>query len=384
MRPTIAGLLLAALLVVPTAAHADTTHRVASGDTLGGIAEAYGVSVADLRRWNGIEGDLIRVNDELTIRGVRRARASTGSTSSTTLEHVVGRGELVGAIATRYGVSVQDIVSWNPGLNPDRVREGQTLRIRAHGRPMREVRHRVAARETLSGIAQRHGVSVNELVSWNPGLNPDRIREGQELVMRLRVPETPSESVGAANAGRLVNGEQLPSHPAYRIRDPDRAWGTNETVTAILDAFEHVRRRERRVPRLAVHDLSRREGGALRGHRSHESGRDADIGIYHTRCGQDCEYRRVEPEEFDAERMWALMSYWIERDLVEYIFLDYRLQRRLYEWLRDQGHAERDLARWIQYPRGRDRATGLIRHEPNHADHIHVRFSCGSSDARCR
>jgi len=43
--------------------------------------------------------------------------------------HVVKRGEWVSRIARRYGVSIQDIVRANPGLDPNRVREGQELRI---------------------------------------------------------------------------------------------------------------------------------------------------------------------------------------------------------------------------------------------------------------
>jgi LysM repeat protein len=372
----------------PTLAHADTVHVVQRGEMLGSIAPRYGVTVEQLREWNSLRGDTIYENQELRIRGVREgSRRSSRSSAPPPIpwhEHTVVSGEVVSGIAARYGVSLDDVRRWNPSLNIDRIRPGQVVRLQVAGRASREVRHTVRERETLSAIAVRHNVTVSEIEAWNPRINPNRIRPGQEILLRLRGPEVESESVGSANAGRLVNGEQLPPHPAYRIRDPARAWGTNQTVSSILDAFEHVRRADRSVPILAVHDLSREGGGSLRGHRSHESGRDADIGIYYTGCRSECEYRRVSPDEFDAARMWTLIGYWIERDLVDYIFLDYGLQRPLYDWLRAQGHSEQQLSRWIQYPRGRDRATGLIRHEPNHADHIHVRFSCGASDRRCR
>ena len=44
-------------------------HLIARGDTLSGIAERYRVPLADLRAWNGIRGDLIRVGDTLAIPG---------------------------------------------------------------------------------------------------------------------------------------------------------------------------------------------------------------------------------------------------------------------------------------------------------------------------
>ena len=32
------------------------------------------------------------------------------------------------------------------------------------------------------------------------------------------------------------------------------------------------------------------------------------------------------------------------------------------------------VAALLQYPRGKDKQVGLVRHWPNHADHLHVRF----------
>ncbi len=64
--------------------------------------------------------------------------------------------------------------------------------------------------------------------------------------------------------------------------------------------------------------------------------------------------------------------------------MDYALQERLYGWLEENGARRTDLQRWFQYPRGRDSAVGLIRHERNHADHFHVRFACPEDDRGCR
>jgi len=53
---------------------------------------------------------------------------------------------------------------------------------------------------------------------------------------------------------------------------------------------------------------------------------------------------------------------------------DYALQRRLYLWAQKRGTPENDLEQLFQYPHGKDAQSGLIRHWPNHADHVHVRF----------
>ena len=52
-----------------------TTHRVKRGETLYGIANAYDVTVADLRTWNRMKGTRLDVGDRLTIR-VTRSRAA--------------------------------------------------------------------------------------------------------------------------------------------------------------------------------------------------------------------------------------------------------------------------------------------------------------------
>ena len=69
---------------------------------------------------------------------------------------------------------------------------------------------------------------------------------------------------------------------------------------------------------------------------------------------------------------------------VGYIFLDYRVQERIYRWAKRKGKAtEKELKRIFQYPRGRRALRGIIRHEPGHADHYHIRFKCPAGQRGC-
>jgi len=372
-------LLVVSLLLVQGTAHAERVlYEVQVGDMLGGIALQFGVSVEQLLQWNqGLDPDRIRAGQSLV---VYPDRGSAGGD----VRVVVARGDTLGAIALANQVSVADLVSWNRGLDPDRIRVGQELRIRRTGRATRRVTYVVQPGDMLGRIAQRHGVTVDQIRSWNRGLDPDRIRNGQEILLILEGPETPSESIGRASAGRLINGEQLPPHPAYVIRNERVAWGANATIAALLDGFEHMRRSDPNLPRVRVHDLSDEDGGPLAGHRSHQSGRDADIGFYHAGCMRDCAYEAFDPSRLDADRQWRLFRYWIDNDLVEYIFIDYRYQEVLYEHARAEGATDAQLRAWFQYPAGRDVARGVIRHEPGHRDHLHVRFHCTGTDESCR
>lgn len=351
-------------------------YTVQYGDTMMGIAERLGVSYSALRGANpDVNPDRLQIGEELR---VPAARSGQGSGNV----HVVRPGDTLSAIAAQYAVSLDDLTAWNRGLNPNRLQVGQEIRLRT-SRPVREIVYEVEAGDFLGSIAERYSVTTSELVSWNRGLDPDRIRVGQEIRIFQEGPEVRSESQGSASDGRLINGEQLPPHAGYNVRSSRRAWATNETVTSLMAGFDHVRRRYPNVPSLAVHDLSYENGGPMEPHLSHQSGRDADIGYYHEDCTDSCVYRAVRASELTPRYNWELFRYWIDNGLVEYIFVDYTLQERLYEYARSQGVSERTLERIFQYPRGRHSGRGIIRHEPGHRTHFHVRFSCSSDDSRC-
>ena len=133
-----------------------------------------------------------------------------------------------------------------------------------------------------------------------------------------------------------------------------------------------------------MHDLSLRYGGPMDGHKSHQSGRDVDMTYYQRGCREQCLGHRVAPSELDADRQWQLLRHWLQRDVVEFIFVDYSLQRPLYEAALASGATAAELARWFQYPRGSAFPTGIIRHTPNHANHVHVRFRCSDGELTCK
>lgn len=365
------------VLLLPAGIFADArVWTVQAGDALSLIAERFNVSVEDLRRWNEIEGDRINVGQQLRVSG--EAAPASGPV------HVVERGETLSHIAQRYNTTVQGLVDLNEGLNPDRLRAGMRLRVSGRNNRLR-IQYRVRRGDNLARIAERHRVSVRQLRRWNRSLRGDSLRAGREIIIWSEIPESISASVGAPNRGTLANAERLPRHPGYFLRDRNRAWGTLETVLWIQDAFDLMRIEHPGAPQVRVHDLSNREGGPMRGHRSHQSGRDADITLYQKRCGnQPCPLRQVAPENLDAARQWTLISHWLENDRVEAIFLDYSLQEPLYNEARRRGVPRGLLRRYFQYPRGPSYPLGLVRHFPRHRNHLHVRFVCPDTDENCR
>jgi membrane-bound lytic murein transglycosylase D len=130
------------------------THVVHKGETLASIADQYGITVADIRRWNKITGNSVRRGTRLKIR--------TGDAAVTS----------PAAIAAD-SVRVASIQAPAPAKH--------------HGRAHLDVPARatvtVQTGETLGVLAQRHGTTIEKLKAAN-GLVSTRIHAGQ----RLRIP----------------------------------------------------------------------------------------------------------------------------------------------------------------------------------------------------
>jgi membrane-bound lytic murein transglycosylase D len=114
-------------------------HRVVVGDVLGRIAQRYGVTVSELRRWNDIKGDQIDVGEVLTLHvtpSVRRRedRGEEGPARTSQIEghtwYTVKRGDSLYGIAKRHaGISADSLMRFNK-IGPD-IRPGQRIKIPA-------------------------------------------------------------------------------------------------------------------------------------------------------------------------------------------------------------------------------------------------------------
>jgi murein endopeptidase len=197
------------------------------------------------------------------------------------------------------------------------------------------------------------------------------------------------QSVGLPWAGRLQHATALPPGDGYLLRRPERAFGTQTTIeltqqaiAETLDAFpdEHV---------LAIGDISAPSGGTITQHRSHQSGRDIDVGLFYLErpAGYPASFVHADEDNLDCAATFKLLEAFLatadDDGGVQMVFLDFEVQGILYRWALEQGISERRLARIFQYPHGRGSFEGIVRHEPNHDNHMHVRFKCPPDDTAC-
>lgn len=115
-----------------TAAAGASVYVVKSGDTFGGIAQRNKTTVKALKAANpGIDYDRIRVGQKINIPAATASGAKASSSASSAPQagiHVVKSGEILGRIASQYGVKVADLKAAN-GLTGDKITVGQKLRI---------------------------------------------------------------------------------------------------------------------------------------------------------------------------------------------------------------------------------------------------------------
>lgn len=97
-----------------------------------------------------------------------------------TQTYVIRRGDTLSGLAQQYGTTVNELVRLNGISNPNLIYAGETIRVPANGGGTRYV---VVRGDTLWAIARRYGTTVNRLASYNGITNPSRLRIGQVLLI---------------------------------------------------------------------------------------------------------------------------------------------------------------------------------------------------------
>jgi LysM repeat protein len=116
----------------PTAARAggETIYVVQRGDTLAKIAAKYGVTIKQIVDLNSITNpNLISTGQKLRIPAAAGAAPPAGGQTGASKTYTVRAGDTLVAIATRYGVTAQDIQKLNNLASPDQIYTGQVLKI---------------------------------------------------------------------------------------------------------------------------------------------------------------------------------------------------------------------------------------------------------------
>ncbi len=193
-------------------------YVVKTGDTLGGIAASFGVSVEEIRKASALKNDSIGNGDILLI--------PVPQEKVTQSKYTVAKGDTLSKIGKKFGVSVSQLKRAN-GLSSDTLRTGMRLKIpglsstsntdvateSATASPLPRGEYVVKKGDTLGRIARRYDVTIKELKREN-NLKGNSIRAGQVLYIPGYTPHATEYRAGTENAAvHESNGQYQYTEP---------------------------------------------------------------------------------------------------------------------------------------------------------------------------
>ena len=107
-------------------------HTVKTGDSISEIAEMYKTSIKNIKKWNGLRNDIIRIGQKLEIftKGSKIKEYSKKKANvSKKIFYTVRHGDTLSQIAEKYGIGLSKIKRWNNLSNSDKIVVGQKLLI---------------------------------------------------------------------------------------------------------------------------------------------------------------------------------------------------------------------------------------------------------------
>ncbi|MEB3335797.1 MAG: LysM peptidoglycan-binding domain-containing protein [Cyanobacteriota bacterium] len=207
MRPAVAALAL--VLALPLCSMAAEV-KVQPGETLSEIADRVGVSMKRLMEINNLsDPDHLEAGSQLKLPAGVSARASSSGTVT------VGEGETLSDIADRHGVSVSTLIALNSLSDPNHVEVGQVLKLKGSGsRP-------TSAAPTTA--------STTPSYSYAPGASEHVVRKGESLSAIARGYGVSVSQLVALNA--IANPNNVPAGSTLRLSGGPLASSTATPVS---------------------------------------------------------------------------------------------------------------------------------------------------------
>jgi peptidoglycan endopeptidase LytE len=218
----LSGTALPAVQAAPAkaAAVAATSYVVRSGDTLWGIAQKLGISVATLTALNPQAATAM-----LQPGMILKLRGRPAPPSLPTSGYRVASGDTLWGIASSLGISVAELERLNPQTVYQNLQPGTVLRVpaqvQAKSSPAKAPAiptsgYRVASGDTLWGIASSLGISVAELLRLNPEIASSTLVAGSTLQVPARPGKRKRPAPAPTNRVQTAHRVQIKDAPNYQ------------------------------------------------------------------------------------------------------------------------------------------------------------------------
>lgn len=230
-------------------------YDVQPKETLFSVARTLGVTRESIIENNPAVADGLQAYTRLYFPIEQGEVAATQAAEGNALTHTVKKGETLYGISRQYNVSVDRLIALNPEAR-DGVRSGQVLKISAPSAepaPQRgslspvvasqlTVPHVIASGETLYRIAADNGITVEDLLAFNPEVDPFNYSVGTELKIPVVASLVPGEE--RLNAQVIVTDPEpeAPAQPegAPTVETPRESVPTVEATPEELTPAEPI------------------------------------------------------------------------------------------------------------------------------------------------
>ena len=177
---------------------ADTTNKivknysVAKGDNLFIIAKKHNTTIDNLKQWNNLEDNNVKIGTELIVSN--DDTESSNKSEGKSIDHIVAKGEFLGTIARKYNTTVNDLLELNK-LSDTNIKLGDKLivgkeevAIKKSNDSYAEVTKKAKAKlyqvrsgDTLTSISKQFpGVTIADIKKWND-IKDENIKPGMKL-----------------------------------------------------------------------------------------------------------------------------------------------------------------------------------------------------------
>ncbi|WP_371193398.1 LysM peptidoglycan-binding domain-containing protein [Glaciecola sp. SC05] len=180
-------------------------HKVKSGDSIGKIAQMYNTNIDVIKRINNIKGNTIYAGDNLLVpvalTDLNAYALNTAQNSyhpgrnnqgKTKLTYTVQSGDSLWDISRAYDVSITQLSRWNRMSRNDTLSIGKVLIIwsdsdQSKANTTKSLTYRVRTGDSLSEIASKFNVRVDDIVRWNALRKNKFLQPGQQLKLLIDV-----------------------------------------------------------------------------------------------------------------------------------------------------------------------------------------------------
>lgn len=174
----------------------DNYYIVVKGDNLSSIARKHGVTVQQLREWNNLPDNNVKLGAQVLV-GDRNSVENAVAVETKTKEYTVQKGDNLGLIAKKHNTTIENLREWN-SIEGNNIKLGETLIVsktdvavadknaknkkdNAIAKNENEKMYYVKRGDSLYSISQKFpGVTIADIKKWN-NIQDESIKPGMKL-----------------------------------------------------------------------------------------------------------------------------------------------------------------------------------------------------------